>query len=183
MALPILVYTETGSALLTSTVVALESAPYLVFGLLAGALADRMPRRSSMVAADVISAVVLGTVPAAWLAGALTMAHVLLAATLAGTTFVWFDSASWGALPRLVGKQRLPEANGIVWSSAIVVSIAVPGITGLVVSVTDPVLILAVDAGSYLISAGVILTQLAALRGSSRDRGDQRRRRVSGHGR
>jgi len=89
VALPILVYTETGSALLTSTVVALESAPYLVFGLLAGALADRMPRRSSMVAADVISAVVLGTVP-------------------------------------------------------------------------DPVLILAVDAGSYLISAGVILTQLAA---------------------
>ncbi len=40
--LPILVYQLTGSALQTSLLIALEVSPYLAFGLVAGALADRV---------------------------------------------------------------------------------------------------------------------------------------------
>lgn len=158
VALPVLVYAETGSALLTSAVAGLEAAPYLVFGLVAGALADRLPRRRTMVLADLAGCLALATIVIVWLAGTLTAAHVLIVAALVGTSFVWFDSASWGAMPRLVGRERLPEANGIVWSSAIALGIVVPGLTGLVVSFTSPVVVLGIDAVSYLVSAAVILT-------------------------
>lgn len=45
VALPILVYRISDSASLTALVAALEAAPYLLFGLLAGALTDRWNRK------------------------------------------------------------------------------------------------------------------------------------------
>ncbi|MGI8577319.1 MAG: MFS transporter [Nocardioidaceae bacterium] len=52
IALPVLVYRMSNSALLTAVASALEAAPYLFFGLFAGALADRMDRRRLMIGAD-----------------------------------------------------------------------------------------------------------------------------------
>lgn len=158
VALPVLVYQRTGSALLTSAVVGLEALPYLLFGLFAGAVADRRPRRRTMVSADLVSALVLATVPVADVLGILTVAQLLGCSFVIGTAFVWFDSASWGALVRLVSRERLPEANGLVWSTSIALGIVVPGLTGVVIAVTDPSVVLAVDTVSYLASAAVILS-------------------------
>ncbi|MBA2716726.1 MAG: MFS transporter [Propionibacteriales bacterium] len=52
IALPVLVYRLSGSAFLTALVSALEAAPYVIFGLFAGALSDRWNRRLLMVNAD-----------------------------------------------------------------------------------------------------------------------------------
>jgi MFS family permease len=60
VALPVLIYQRTGSPLLTGVVAAFEAIPYLLLGLLAGALADRWDRRRVMVAADVTSALPSG---------------------------------------------------------------------------------------------------------------------------
>ena len=49
VAAPILVYALTGSALLTGVTAATEGLPYLLFGLVAGALADRVNRQRLMV--------------------------------------------------------------------------------------------------------------------------------------
>ena len=49
IALPVLVYRLSGSASLTALVTALEAAPYLLFGLVAGAFGDRWNRRVVMV--------------------------------------------------------------------------------------------------------------------------------------
>src|SRR5262245_61187221 len=67
--LPVLVYRMTGSAVWTALVTAAESLPYLCFGLVAGALADRADRKRVMVGTDLASAVVLLSVPAAYLFG------------------------------------------------------------------------------------------------------------------
>src|SRR5215217_4301727 len=73
VALPVLVYRLTGSPFLTALVSALEAAPYLVFGLFAGALSDRWNRKRVMVSADLINAVLIGSVPVAQLLGVLTI--------------------------------------------------------------------------------------------------------------
>ncbi|GGU27649.1 MFS transporter [Lentzea flava] len=159
VAMPVLVYRLTGSAGWTSAVTAAEALPYLVFGLLAGALADRLDRRKMMVALDFTVAAVLLSVPLAWLAGALTAPHVVAVAFAAQTAFVFFDAANFGALPALVGKDRLTAAYSTLYGRSTVVELVVPGVTGLLVAVVAPAALLAVNAltgvGSALLLRGI----------------------------
>lgn len=146
VALPVLVYQLTGSAGWTSAVTAAEALPYLVFGLLAGALADRLDRRSMMVAMDLTVAAVLLSVPLAWLAGGLTAPHVVVVAFATQTAFVFFDAANFGALPALVGKEKLTTAYSKLYGRTTVVELVVPGVTGLLVAIVAPAALLAVNA-------------------------------------
>src|SRR6201996_1497264 len=59
--------------------------PWLLIGLPAGTWVDRWPRRRTLLAADLVSAVVLAAVPIAAWTGVLTIATLLAAALLAGT--------------------------------------------------------------------------------------------------
>jgi MFS family permease len=156
VALPLLTYQTSASPVLTAAVVGLEALPYLLFGLFAGAAADRLRRKAMMVGADLACALVLASVPAAQAGGVLTTGHVLAAAFGVGCGFCWFDSAAWGALARLVGKARLPEANSLIWSTEIVLVIAIPAGAGALAATTDPALVLAVDAATYAVSALLI---------------------------
>ncbi|HUQ56958.1 MFS transporter [Lentzea sp.] len=144
--LPVLVYQLTGSAGWTAAVTAAEALPYLVFGLLAGALADRLDRQRMMVALDLAVAAVLATVPLTWLAGALTAPHVVVVAFVTQTAFVFFDAANFGALPTLVGKERLTVAYAALYGRTTVVELVVPGLTGLLVAIVSPAALLAVNA-------------------------------------
>jgi MFS family permease len=159
VAMPVLVYQLTGSAGWTSAVTAAEALPYLVFGLPAGALADRLDRRKMMVALDFTVAAVLLSVPLAWLAGALVAPHVVAVAFAAQTAFVFFDAANFGALPALVGKERLTAAYSTLYGRTTVVELVVPGLTGLLVAVVAPAALLAVNAltgvGSALLLRGI----------------------------
>ncbi|RDI24684.1 MFS transporter [Lentzea flaviverrucosa] len=146
VALPVLVYQLTGSAGWTAAVTAAEALPYLVFGLPAGALADRLDRRLMMVAMDFTVAAVLLSVPLAWLAGGLTAPHVVVVAFATQTAFVFFDAANFGALPALVGKEKLTAAFSTLYGRTTVVELVVPGVTGLLVTIVAPAALLAVNA-------------------------------------
>ena len=146
VALPVLVYQLTGSAGWTSAVTAAEALPYLVFGLLAGALADRLDRRTMMVAMDFTVAAVLLSVPVAWLLGGLTAPHVVVVAFATQTAFVFFDAANFGALPTLVGKEKLTTAYSTLYGRTTVAELVVPGLTGLLVAIVAPAALLAVNA-------------------------------------
>ena len=159
VSMPVLVYQLTGSAGWTSAVAVAEALPYLVFGLPAGALADRLDRRKMMVALDFAVAVVLFSVPLAWWAGVLSAPHVVVVAFTAQTAFVYFDAANFGALPALVGKDRLTAAYSTLYGRTTAVELVVPGLTGLVVAVVSPAALLAVNVltavGSALLLRGI----------------------------
>ncbi|MGX6608046.1 MFS transporter [Micromonosporaceae bacterium Da 78-11] len=152
VALPLLAYQQTGSAVLTGAVTALEALPYLAFGLLAGAMADRVPRLRLMVAAEILAAVLVVSAPLAQAAGVLSGVHVLVVAFAIGTAFCWFDAAAWGALTQVAGRDRLTQANSLIWATATVIGIAVPAAAGLVATLADPSVVLVADALTYLIS-------------------------------
>ena len=61
VAMPVLVYRISGSPLLTALVTVLEAAPYLLFGLFSGALADRWDRKRVMVLADLVNAALIAS--------------------------------------------------------------------------------------------------------------------------
>lgn len=156
VALPLLTYQRSGSPTLTAAVVGLEAVPYLLFGLLAGAAADRLPRRTLMVGADLGCALLLTTLPAARVWGVLTSWHVLAVAFAVGCGFCFFDAAAWGAQLRLVGKGRIVQTNSMMWSTQVVLEIGAPAAAGLLAAATDPTLVLAADAVTYLVSAALI---------------------------
>lgn len=178
VALPVIVYRLTGSPLVTGLVSALEAVPYLCFGLVAGALADRLDRRRVMVAADLLSAAVIGSVPVAAGLHALTTAQVLVVAALAATVFVFFDAANFGALPTLAGRGRIAAANSAVWSAGMVVEIAVPAATGAAFALLAPSSVLAVDAATFVASALLVRAIVRPLSAPDRARAASRRLRA-----
>ena len=70
-----------------------ESAAFLVVGLPAGALVDRMRRRSVLIFGDLGRAVLLGSIPLAWWYGVLTMAQLYVVGLLVSVMTVFFDVA------------------------------------------------------------------------------------------
>lgn len=153
VAVPILVWSETGSATATAAASGLSLAPYLLFGLFAGAHADRMDRRRLMVGTDAAAACLLATVPVAALYGAVSVFHVLAVVAAVGTAFVWFDAAAFGALPQIVGKSRLPQANSLTFSTSTVVAIVVPAGAAALAAVAGPEAVIGCNAVTFAISA------------------------------
>ena len=150
VAAPILVYSISGSPLLTGITAATEGLPYLLFGLVAGALADRMDRRRVMVGADVVNALVLVTVPVAAALGRLTAAHVIVVGLITMTVFVFWDAANFGAVPTLVGKERIREATNAVWGTTQVFDVVLPGLVGVLVAWVAPSTLYWVNAFTFL---------------------------------
>lgn len=151
--LPLLLFRLTGSALQTGLLTALNALPYLLFGLPAGALADRVDRKRLMIGCDLLNAALLASIPLANALGMLTLPHLYAVAFLSAATYVWFDAANFGALPALVGRARLIEANSLLWSTGTLITIAVPALAGLLATTLGPAPTLGLDALSYLLSA------------------------------
>jgi predicted MFS family arabinose efflux permease len=154
--LPVLVYRVTGSPAAVASLNATEIVPYVVFGLLAGALADRLSRKKMMVACDGAAALLLAAVPAAAALHLMAPALLFVVAFGIGTAFVWFDAAQWGSLPTLIERAQLPAATSLIASSNSIPLIAGPALGGVLLTVIAPQYALGFDAASYLISALLI---------------------------
>ena len=109
--------------------------------------------RAILVFGQSLVVVVVGSVPAAWWLGKLTVPHVIVAGLLVMTIFTFFDGANFGALPVLVGRDRLGEANAAVWGFGGVLDLLLPAGVGVALAVLHPADLLAIDALSYLASA------------------------------
>lgn len=146
------------SALVVSLLTAALWLPWLVVGLPAGALVDRLPARAVMLVSDVVGLVALASVPAAAWAGRLTEAHLLGANLVLGACSVFFTTAWVRYLPALVGPAALVPANAVLHGSESAAQVAGPGVAGLLAGALGAVAGLAADALSYLVSAWCLLT-------------------------
>jgi len=108
---PLLVASQTDDPLLVAMAVLLQQLPWLLFGLHAGALADRLDRRTIVVTVDVLRVAVLAVLVLAIGTGRVSISVVLLALFLLGTAEVMADSAASTLLPMLVGRADLALGN------------------------------------------------------------------------
>jgi predicted MFS family arabinose efflux permease len=137
-------------------------------GLFAGVLADRLPKRRLLIAADLARALVLAAVPVAALTGRLTLAEIYLAAVLMGAANVVFDVADHAYLPSLIDTADLTEANARLSATEAVAEVGGPALTGVLVGVMAPPIAVGLNALTYLLSALLL----------SRIRGDARHARA-----
>ncbi|GAA1746126.1 MFS transporter [Aeromicrobium alkaliterrae] len=175
VAVPVLTYQRSGSPLLTSAVAALQVLPYLLLGLVAGAVADRVSRRLLMVVGEVVSSVALASLVV--VGSDASVAHVLVVAAVVPTAFVWFDAAAFGALPALVGRDRLVEANSALWTATTLVGIGGPALAGLVVAGWGATVALAIDVVACL-GAAALLASIGTPMGPGRRVGPPTRLRA-----
>lgn len=175
VAVPVLTYQRSGSPLLTSAVAALQVLPYLLLGLVAGAVADRVSRRVLMVVGELVSSAALASLALAGNDAA--VGHALVVAAVVPTAFVWFDAAAFGALPAIVGRARLIEANSALWTATTLVGIGGPAAAGLVVAGWGPATALVIDAGACLVAAA-LLTAISTPMGPARREGPRTRLRA-----
>src|SRR3954447_11906621 len=81
---PLLIASQTHDPLLVALAALLQRLPWLLFGLYAGVLADRMNRRDMVVAVDLMRAAVLAVLTATLVTGQINVVVVLIAMLLVG---------------------------------------------------------------------------------------------------
>ncbi|MFN8374073.1 MAG: MFS transporter [Anaerolineae bacterium] len=132
---------------------ALVALPVLLFGLFAGVWVDRLRRRPLMITADIGRCLILLSVPAAALTGHLSFELLCAVAVLSGVLSLLFNTAYHAALPALVERQRLLEANTRLATTSAAAEIGGPPLAGVLVQVLSAPLAMVLDALSFLVSA------------------------------
>jgi MFS family permease len=108
---PLLVASQTHNPALVAAAAIARQLPWLLFGLVAGALADRLDRRVVVMAMDGARVVVLAGLCAVIYTGYVNIWLVLAAMFLAGVAEVFADTTTSTLMPMLVDKRDLGIAN------------------------------------------------------------------------
>jgi MFS family permease len=135
---------------------ALQFAPGLIFGLAAGVLVDRLPRRLVMLAANWLVAAALLSIPITAALHLLTLAQLYVAAFGIGTGVTFFMVAYRAYLPSLVGPADLVEANGKLETSRALSQLLAPGLAGVLVQLVSAPFALAIEGIGYLVANATI---------------------------
>jgi MFS family permease len=142
------------SAFQMGLLTAAATLPHLVVGLPAGVWVDRLPRRRPLlIAADLLAAGALLTVPLAWWLGALTVPQLVVIELIVGCCRVVFRPAYQSHLPDVVQREQLTVASGHLRASDSVAMLAGPGLGGFLVQTVSAPVAVVVDAVSFLASA------------------------------
>lgn len=154
-ALPLLAAALTRDPFSISLVVAASWLPWLLIGVVSGAVADRGNRLKIMVRVDVVRFVVLAVVSLVTAAGAATIAMLVVAALVLGTAQTLFDSANQAVIPVVVGRRAaaLTRSNSqLAAAQTIGKDLAGPPV-GSSLFAAVPFLPFLLDAVSFLASA------------------------------
>jgi MFS family permease len=134
----------------------LDFLPFLLFSLPAGVWVDRLRRRPILIWADLGRALVLATIPIAYVLDALTIWQLYAVGFAAGVFTVFFDVAYMSYLPSLVARGQLVEGNAKLEISRSAAQLAGPGLAGVLVELIKAPLAIVVDAVSFVVSAFMV---------------------------
>jgi len=108
---PLLIASQTSDPFLVAMAGLLQGLPWLLFGLYAGVLADRVNRKLLVVVVDLIRAGVLAVLTATLVTGHVDVTVVLVTMFVLGTAEVFADTTTGTLLPMVVAKADLGIGN------------------------------------------------------------------------
>ncbi|WP_244809128.1 MFS transporter [Streptomyces sp. So13.3] len=165
-ALPLLAVGLTDSPLLVSLVTAAGFLPWILFGLLGGAIADRVDQRRAMWAVDAVRCALMACFALAVWLDEVSIALLLVPAFVLTTLQTLFDNAATALLPTVVPTASLGRANARLMTGQTIAGTflgapLVPLLIGLSAGLP-----FAVDAATYLLAAALV----ASIRTAPRER-------------
>jgi len=138
--------------------------PWLIFGLVAGAVADRYDRRRLMVVVQVARAAVLAVLAGLLLGGPAPLWLLYAVAVVMGCAETVFDTSAQTILPRVVASEELERANSRLTGIELISNFFVgPPLGGVVVALSTAASF-ATGSALYLLAGAVVLS----VRGSFR---------------
>lgn len=165
IALPWLVLSLTGNALLVGTVLATAGIPRALFMLLGGALTDRFTPRKLMINSNLARMVLTGLLAGMVLAGLIQTWMLYAFALLFGLADAFFFPAQTSIVPQLVGKDQLQAGNAMIQGTATLSLFIGPLLAGALISwldggathsTTGIALAFALDSLSFLASISML---------------------------
>lgn len=153
VALPLLALRLTSNALAIGGLAAATRVPWLVVGLPAGVLVDRVDRRRLVLVVDLLRAVVVGLVALLALTGRSRLAELYVAAVLLGVGETIVYAASRSVVPRAASGEAMVRANGRIGAAQTVsLQFAGPAVGGTLFGLARSLPFIG-DAVSYVLSA------------------------------
>jgi MFS family permease len=170
-AFPLLAIRLTDSPALVAGVTVVGRLPWLVFVLVAGALADRLDRRRTMVAVQVLRTVVALVIGITIATRTDTLAMLYVAAFVLGVGETLFDTAAQSVLPGIVDRDDLSKANGRLYAVELTMNQFVgPPLGGLLAGLAIA-LAFAGSALAFLLAAVALLLLTGSFRPERVNRG------------
>ncbi|MGV1008118.1 MAG: MFS transporter [Dermatophilaceae bacterium] len=152
LALPLLILQITGNPAAAGVAAFVDQAADLLVTLPGGAIADRVDRRTVMVACDLLGCLGLCALVFVVTSGVGSFPVIIAAALLDSVAASVYGSAAAAALPSVVSSEELPEAISLVQARNSAVYLVGPILGGVLFAVA-PWLPFVVDAVSYAVSA------------------------------
>ena len=158
-----------GSAADLGYVFAAGVVPQVAFMLGGGVVADRLGRRPVMLAADLVRFAVQATLAVALLTSAPPIWLFVLLQGLLGTGEAFFTPSLTALTPDIAPPARLSDANALLGVAQSAARVTGPAAAGILVAVTMPGVVIALDAASY--GASVLALSLLRLPAAAPRRG------------
>lgn len=171
VALPFAVLRIGAGATGVGLVLAMLTVGRLVFVLIGGVWADRLPRRFVMLAADLVRGGLNAFIAVALFTDSMRLWEFLGAAVLLGAASAFFEPASAGLVPQTVESGQLQQANALLSLARSSTSVAGPALAGLIIAAGSTGWAFALNAGSFAASAAC----LAALQINPHERAPRQR--------
>jgi MFS family permease len=156
LALTFAVLEITDSATALGQVLAARTIPMVVFLLLGGVIADRVPRTLLLQASNISAAATQGFLAALVITGNAELWMVISLAALNGTVDAVNLPAQSGLVPQLVERGQLQSANALLSLSRGGLTVIGPTVSALFVVTVGPGWALAINALMWLLSAALL---------------------------
>jgi predicted MFS family arabinose efflux permease len=156
VALALLVTEQTGSTLDLGIVIGAQTAALVTFLLIGGVWADRLPRHRIMVSTDLIRCALHTLLAVLIFAEALEIWHLVAIEVCFGAAEAFFRPAYSGLVPQTVPEDLIQEANAANGLTQTLAEFAGPAIATVLVLTLGTGAAFAIDAATFLLSAGLL---------------------------
>jgi MFS family permease len=157
VALPFLILGGGGGPVELGTVLTAYGAARVCALPFGGWLGDHVPRRLVMMCTDLVRAALVLALIAIVGTSRLDLTALVFTVVLIGLSEGLFLPVSYAILPGTVPPELLSRANALSSSAQNLALLVGPGLGGLIAAAVSPRLNLAIDAATFLISAGTLM--------------------------
>jgi MFS family permease len=151
-----------GSPSALGTVLASRTMSLVGFLLVGGVVSDRFPRKYVLIGSDVVRFVAHAGIAFLVLTDLAQLWHLVALSFLFGVGWAFFLPTSTAFVPETVSSARLQQANALIAATFSGAQILGPVLGGVLVVSVGPGWALAVDAGTFVISA-LFITRIRAM--------------------
>jgi MFS family permease len=152
LSVPLLAYHLTHSALSTGTALICEIAPFSIFALVGGSLADRVDRRRLMIACDAVRFTIMALFAIGYAFHVLTLPMIYGGLVIVSICAAGFLGGQSSSIPYLLGSERATKAVAVLIAAENASNLITPAIGGAIFAYFGPLPALTINACTYLAS-------------------------------